>query len=128
MLTPNTAWWDNPEKYCFHFKDKDELARKLMVRSPPTILPLALWERIHYKLNGMYDRDIFNMTGKFAEELRRHGIEGTVSDFFAILALSTGIDIKELKEKSEKSLMTGDIEVLEDIVRTINSSVKRKEE
>ncbi len=123
ILTPNTEWWDNPEKYGFHFKDREALRKKLMLRNPPTLLPAPLWERIHYKLNNMSDRDIIRTTGTFIRKLQVSGITHGMSDFHTILAVSGKKDIKDLKEKSEKAFIEGDMERITDIVNTINENI-----
>ncbi|MEQ8189863.1 MAG: radical SAM protein [Candidatus Eremiobacterota bacterium] len=123
ILTPHTEWWENPEKYAFHFKDREELRKKLMLRNPPTLLPAPLWERIHYKLNNMSDRDIIKTTGNFIRAIQSHGITHGMSDFHTILAISGKKDIKDLKEKSEKAFIEGDIEQITDIVSGINEHI-----
>ncbi|MEQ8172691.1 MAG: radical SAM protein [Candidatus Eremiobacterota bacterium] len=127
ILTPNTEWWDNPEKYAFHFKDREALRKKLMLRTPPTLLPAPLWERIHYKLNNMNDRDIIRTTERFIRKLQSNGITHGMSDFHTILAISGKKEIKDLKEKSEKAFIEGDMEQITDIVSTINENILKKE-
>ncbi len=126
ILTPNTEWWENAEKYAFHFKDREALRKKLMLRNPPTLLPAPLWERIHYKLNNMNDRDIIRTTGTFIKKLQSNGITHGMSDFHTILAISGKKEIKDLKEKSEKSFIEGDMEQIIDIVSTINENILKK--
>jgi radical SAM superfamily enzyme YgiQ (UPF0313 family) len=123
ILTPNTEWWEEPDKYAFQFKDREVLRKKLMLRNPPTLLPAPLWERIHYKLNNMGDRDIIKTTGNFIRELQKIGITHGISDFHSILAISGKKDIKDLKEKSEKAFTEGDMEQIMDIIITINKNI-----
>ena len=120
ILNPNTIWWEDAEKYNFQFKDREKLLKKLMKRIPPSLLPPPLWERIHYKLNDMNDREILKISQGFIERLRKHGIEHGTSDFVAILALGAGWIVRELKEKSDLALWKGDFDTITEIVNSIN--------
>ena len=126
ILSPYTAWWDNPEKYGFRVHNKKKVAEKLMKMIRTPLYPPMLWDKFPYRLNKKRDIEMMKIIQEIKERLQAKGIGTSVVDYMALLALGSNKDVEELQKENSKYLWTGDYEKVNKIVTTINQTIKER--
>ena len=125
-IYPGTEWYRNYHKYGFKF-NSDNFVIKLMEFERPHFMPIFHGEPLCFTVNGRDHKTQIREAEEFVAELEGNGITVGISDETALLAYLAGYRGCEAKfrDKVKMAFLTGQTEILRDIVQKINDSVSR---
>lgn len=116
-------WAENPDKYGFEVNDFEEYKIIGMKYNIKQYLPHYFWGSLPYSINGKSHREIVFESGKFMEEIERHGVLTMLLDETALMAHLSNENPREFRDKIKSYIFTGDVNRLKEIVNRINRNV-----
>ncbi|MCK6575315.1 B12-binding domain-containing radical SAM protein [Myxococcota bacterium] len=123
-LFPQTPWFNDREKYGFGIGDVDAYMQEVMDYRIKALMPFALWPEATYTLDGRRQRDLARQSGRFLATLREEGFITMLLDDTAIVAELAGIPLREALDRLVRVFLTGDVETVRALARTVNARAR----
>lgn len=123
-IYPGTLWFKNPEKFNFEI-EKEDYPLKVMNYKIKALFPPRMWQSLPYKVNGMDFKKFALETEKFQNDVRKLGINTSISNedylFFKFSGFET---VEDFLKYNRVYFYSGDSEKLREEIECINEKGK----
>ncbi len=124
-IYPGTMWFKHPERFNFAFDDKETYPMEVMTYQIKSLFPPSFWKPLPYRINGMPFKEFARETEKFQRDLRKEGIETSISDEAYLLYGCTKFSsLQEFLSKNRCYFYSGNRKELEAEIEAINRRAK----
>jgi len=123
-ILPMTPWLEESEKYGIEV-DKDSYLHENVAYKIKLLLPMAFWQPLPYKINGMSFHEFTKLTTRFAAQLEENGILVGLPDDNALISHLAGMPPRQFRDAARAWCVTGDAEAMAELVRRVNRASLR---
>ena len=129
LLTPQTTWGKNPEKFGFKLTCSYEKFLKIGLEYKVKFLfPPQFWVPFPYLIGGKPFKVYMKELAEFENEIEKLNILTTISDEMALLAKYSGLSPREYRDIYRDLALLGRYEEIEEkFVRKVNENLSRDE-
>ncbi|WP_425058775.1 hypothetical protein SCACP_34310 [Sporomusa carbonis] len=127
---PETRWYNNAEKFGFHFSEgAEKFAQRLMGYEYSIYKPVELWKDMGFALGGMDAKALLKETGKLRAYAASIGIPTDISDEYLMMTEAIGLrsklDLVRFKQKTLLDIISGSTDYTREIAAAINAASRR---
>jgi radical SAM superfamily enzyme YgiQ (UPF0313 family) len=129
MISPpgpfkNSEWFNNREKYGIELSES--FIPEMMEYEYVLYKPLTLWPNLNIKVQGMTFKQILSLSQIFRQKVEKElGIPTDIADEHFLMIRSAGLlspaGIRQFKQGSLKSIVSGDYTYLDNIANKVNN-------
>jgi radical SAM superfamily enzyme YgiQ (UPF0313 family) len=130
---PETRWYNEPEKFGFHFaKGANSFANHFMGYEYSIYKPMELWKDMGFSLAGMNAKEFLKETGKLRAYAASIGIPTDISDEYLMMTEAIGLrsklDLVQFKQKTLLDIISGSTDYTREITAAINAASRKMAE
>jgi len=122
-LIPGSQWTENPERYDFEIKNKEEYIKTLLHYKVRSLFPPILWDSLPYRCNGMNFLDMVIESSKLVQEIEQNGILTSIPQDLALIIKQLRITPQKFRDMHRTSFLTGDYKTVADMAERINKNI-----
>ncbi|MCC6276967.1 MAG: B12-binding domain-containing radical SAM protein [Oligoflexia bacterium] len=126
LVIPGTPWYDQAEKFGFVIKDKRQLISDYVNIVMRLFMPKSLMGDVAFTYNNQSFRELSRESDRFNKELAKSEVLLSITDDWMLMGKLSGRSLKEFKTQSIQSLMSGDYDELERMIKTINHNSREE--
>lgn len=121
MVIPHTRWAQSPQQYGIELKGS--YLSKSLTYPVRFLLPLRLWPKLPYRIDGKSSSQIFSEVTEMTRAVERAGIPTGISDDMALMAKASGMDPVHFRDLTREYFFTGNAEAIDQLVFRINQGI-----
>ncbi|MCM8818631.1 MAG: radical SAM protein [Candidatus Omnitrophica bacterium] len=124
-IYPGTVWFKNPEKFNFQL-EKETYPLKVMNYKIKALFPPRMWQKLPYKVNGMDFKQFAYETEKFQNDVRKLGINTSISNEDYLFFKFSGFEkTEDFLKFNRVYFYSGDSKRLKEEVENINKNSEK---
>jgi radical SAM superfamily enzyme YgiQ (UPF0313 family) len=123
IVTPRTDWYERPERYGIHFRDREAYRRQGLHWKAKLLLPPTLWADVPVQIDGYSYRAVRRRTQAFSQRLAALEIPTGISDDLCLMSRRAGQDPAAFRDEAIQAFFTGDVDGVAALVERVNASV-----
>ena len=123
IVTPRTAWFENPEKYGIVYKSRRHYIEAGLRWKLSLILPPAFWGELPVRIDGRTYKQVLRKTTEFVRRIEQAGYHTSLSDDLYLMSERAGMDPVQFRDETRAAFFAGDIPRITGFVERMNASV-----
>ena len=120
VIAPRTDWFESPERYGIHFRNKASYLDEALTWKVKLQLPPRFWSPLPVSVDGRTYPQVLAKAGSMARRIADLGIPTSISDETYLMSVDAGIDATEFRNTALAAFFAGDTGTIRPLVERIN--------
>ena len=120
LLLPGSKWWDDPEACGFQVPDRNAYLHNLVNYKARLVYPPRFWPEMLYRIDNKPFHQFATESEEIAKDIEAKGPVTRISDEIALLALRSGLSVREFGNYCRWCFLTGNADEMQQLIDKIN--------
>ncbi len=123
-LVPGSRWAQEPERFGFRLRKGRKFWKEAMTYKIKLLFPPRYWRPLPYRIDGMKWRIMVAETEGMIEDIEKMGLVTGMGHDLVLMADTLGMSARDFRDRVRLAFLTGDVDVVEDLVSKINRAAQ----